>query len=175
MGANSVTRVYTERSWLFPLLLGVQTIGAFIILRKGIPIYRQVVVDASQHIPSPQTLVLGLFAVALIQTAYWIGESLQPAMPQHSYALLAHAVLFVGRLSLIFAGSNFVVVFFAQPEGLHLAIFRLGVLLAVLFSMFCYATGLERLGRTLQEGARKKRELRSKRDSFTQRTQTPKA
>lgn len=135
--------------WIYPLLLAVQTVGAAIILWNGIPIYRQIVADASQHTPKPETLILAVVAVMLIQGAYWLRQRLELPLPQQGNSLLGHLVLFLARLSLIFATAMFSVVFFLQPEGLQISSSRVVALVAVLFSMFCYTLELERLGRAL--------------------------
>src|SRR5262249_19761156 len=134
---------------LYALLLAVQTAGALIILWKGIPIYRQIVADASQHEPQTGTFLWTLAAVALIQTAYWLRLRLHPTLPKGSNALLGHVLPFLARLSLIFTTSSFSVIFFAQPKGLNLPPSRFPALVAVLFSMFCYSQELERLGKAM--------------------------
>ena len=167
MTSNSTTANLRNGQWIYPLLVVLQTVGAAIILWNGIPIYQQIVADASKHMPRPETLVQAIVAVAMIQVAYWFRQRIHPPLPQHNNSLLSHVVLFVGRLSLIFATSMFSVVFFMQPEGLHLSISRIVVLVAVLFSMFCFTLELERLGRALQ-GARERhpeRRLPSKQKS----------
>lgn len=139
-----------SRPWLQALLIAVQTTGAVIVIWNGAPIYRQIVTDASSHQPQEATLVWAGAAVVAMQTCYWWRLRLHPALPRWDSSLCSHIVLFLGRLSFILAAATFSVVFFMRPEGLHLPFSRLALLVAVLFSMFCYTLELERLGKALQ-------------------------
>lgn len=69
---------------------------------------------------------------------------------------MSHLLLFLGRLSFIFGGSIFAVVFFRHLPELDqstdpLLMVRLGLLLfGALFALFCVALELERLGHSLE-------------------------
>jgi hypothetical protein len=135
---------------VYYLLLAMQTGGASIVLINGIPIYRQMAGDFSKHQPQPAVLWWALVSVALIQIAYWLRLRLQPARPQGTHVLTSHLVSFVARLSFILASSTFGVMFFVRFEELSLSPSRISVVLALLFSMFCYTLELDGLARALQ-------------------------
>ena len=107
------------------LLFAMETAGAAIILRVGVPIYRQILLDVSSHVPRVQTIGWATLAIVLIQSGYW-GRWLFP--------------------------SIFSMTFFLRFDELHLTPLRLGILMAVLFSLFCYTQELERLGRRFYPG-----------------------
>jgi len=67
-----------------------------------------------------------------------------------------HLAGFVARLSFILASSTFAVMFFVRFEQLSLPPHRILMVLALLFSLFCYTLELERLARAIQgaEGRR---------------------
>lgn len=133
------------------LLLAVQTIGAFIVLANGVPIYRQMVGDFAKLEQHPGILWWAVAAVALIQAAYWFRVWSQPPMPPGGLLFLGHVAQFAARLSFILASSTFTVVFLARFEQLSLPPQRILMVLALLFSLFCYSLELERLGKALQE------------------------
>jgi cation transport ATPase len=140
----------TGGQWLYVALMAIQTTGAVVILWNVLPIYRQIVADASKHAPQPETLVWSAVAVAMIQSAFWLGRRLHPRLPQGRYLLTGQLVLFFARLCFVLATSTFSVVFVTRPHQLTLPPLRVVMLLAVLFSIFCYTQELERLGRSLQ-------------------------
>ena len=65
--------------------------------------------------------------------------------------MLGHAIQFLGRLSFVFIGGLFGVVFFTRFEQLEFSIWKILFLLAVLFSLFCYTLDLDRLGKAFWE------------------------
>jgi hypothetical protein len=134
--------------WYF-LLLAVQTAGAVIVLVNGVPIYRQMVAGAGRPEPHPGILWWAVAAVTLIQGAYWLRVRLNKALPAGGYTFIGHIAQFVGRLSFIFASSTFTVVFLARFEELSMPPQRVVMVLALLFSLFCYSLELERLARAL--------------------------
>ena len=94
-------------------------------------------------------------AVIAMQAAYWYRLQRIPIPFQDSNAVLSHLLLFLGRLSFIFGGSLFAIVFFRhlpeleQDADVWLMI-RRGLLLAgFLFALFCVTLELERLGRAV--------------------------
>jgi len=132
------------------LLLTAQTVGAAIILVNGMPVYRQMVGDFPNHQPHPGILWWAVVAVIIIQAAYWLRVRLQPPLPWRAHVVIGHLAFFVARLSFIFASSTFTVIFFARFDQLSLPPHRIAMVLALLFSLFCYTLELERLARALQ-------------------------
>lgn len=137
------------------LLVAVQTAGAAIILWNGLPIYRQIVTDFSKHEPRPEILWWAVAAVVMIQGAYWLRVRIRPPLPKRRLLFVGHLSSFAARLSFIFASSSFTVIFLVRFDDLHLTVARVGMLLALLFSMFCYSLELDRLAKALQETTQK--------------------
>jgi hypothetical protein len=88
-----------------------------------------------------------------MQAAYWYRLQCIPIPSQSSNAILNHLLLFLGRLTFIFGGSLFAVVFFRhlpeidQGADIWLMVRRGLQLIASLFALFCVTLELERLGR----------------------------
>lgn len=143
--AKSDTRGAVKYFWCF----AVQALGFSIIVANGVPVYRQIARDFSRHQPHPEVLWWALMAVLLMQTAYWVRVWLRPAMPQRNHVLLAHLVAFVGRLSFVLGSSTFSVLFLVRFEELSWSPPRVMLVLAMLFSIFCFTLELEQLGRSL--------------------------
>jgi hypothetical protein len=129
--------------------VAVQAAGFGLVVVNGAPIYRQMAVDFSKHKPVAGISWWEVASVILIQAAYWLRVWLKPALPQGGNALLAHVVAFVGRLSFILASSTFSIIFLVRFEELSMPLHRLLLLVALLFSVFCFTLELEQLGRAL--------------------------
>ena len=136
-------------AWVRPLLLGVQTIGAGILVRYAVPLYREMAGAPAQHQLSRSILVWTMGAAAMLQAAYWTAQRIGPP-PWHGQVLLSHLVKFVGRVSFMATIAIFSLVFIRRPEDLNLPLSRLLGLLVGVFSMFCYNLELDRVGNALQ-------------------------
>lgn len=146
---SPVTAQSAAISRLYLALFGIQTIGALILLWNGIPLYRQFLAAPGSHEPQVQTLVWGLSSIALIQIGYWSGVRLRPPLPRLRNALLGTVVLFIARISFVFATSVFSVLFITQRSEAIIPVLRYVATLIGLFSLYCYVQEVERLGRTL--------------------------
>ena len=134
--------------WRFPILFGVQTIGAIILFWNAVPLYREILADPAAHESQPENLAWALSSIVLMQAGYWISHRINPPLPQYTNALIGNAILFLARMSFVFATSVFGFVFITQKSGFHIPAFRYIVTLGGLFSLYCYVQELERLGRT---------------------------
>ena len=67
-------------------------------------------------------------------------------------AVAAQAVQFLARLNFIYASAMFSVVFFVKFDELDIRLWKIVLLVAVLFSMFCYSSQLEWIGKALTVG-----------------------
>jgi len=131
------------------LLFAMQTIGAVILFRYAVPLFRQVLLDPGSHVPRTQNLVWSLSAIALMQTGYWIRHRLRPPLPQLRNAFVGHIILFIARMSFVLATSIFGFVFIVRRPELFVPTSRYVVLIVGLFALFCYTQELDRLGRAL--------------------------
>jgi hypothetical protein len=136
---------------LYFSLLAAQTAGAAMVMVNGVPIYRQLTSDFARHQPHPGILWWAVGAVLVIQGAYWLRVRLEPPLPQGGRIILGHLAGFVARLSFIVSSSTFAVIFLVRFEQLSLPPHRVVMLLALLFSMFCWTLELERLAKALHK------------------------
>ena len=96
-----------------------------------------------------------IFTVIAMQAAYWYRLQCVPIPSQGSNTILSHLLLW-GRLTFIFGGSLFGVVFFRhlpeidQGADTWLMLRRGLQLAASLVALFCVTLELERLGRALE-------------------------
>ena len=141
------------RRAVYLLLLAVQTAGAIFFIARELPDFRQLVLFPGEqllYMRSDDFATIG--ALLVMQVAYWYRLHSVPIPFQPSNAILSHLFLFLGRLSFIFGGSLFAVVFFRHFPELDrstdtLLMARRGLLLVVsLFALFCFTLELERLG-----------------------------
>jgi hypothetical protein len=141
---------------VYLLLPTVQLTGALFIVLNGLPEFRHLVAHPGEQLPytpyhNPATIVM----VVAMQAAYWYRLQCVPIPSQGSNTILSHLLLFLGRLTFIFGGSLFAVVFFRhlpeidQGADTWLMLRRGLQLAALLFALFCTTLELERLGRAL--------------------------
>jgi hypothetical protein len=138
-------------------LLAIQIIGALVFIWKELPAFNQLLRNPGQqlpYIPYDDLTTAGILLV--MQLAYWY-RLRRVAIPFQRLNLIAsHLFLFLGRLSFIFGGALFAVVFFRHLPALEddadaLLMIGRGLLLGgALFALFCLTLELERLGRALE-------------------------
>jgi hypothetical protein len=142
---------------VYLILLSIQLTGVLFIVLSGLPEFRQLVAHPGEQLPytsyhNPATI----FIVIAMQAAYWYRLRRVSIPSQVSNTILSHLLLFLGRLTFIFGGSLFAVVFFRHlPEINQDAdtwlMSRRGLqLVASLFALFCATLELERLGRAFE-------------------------
>src|SRR6266516_1534910 len=134
-------------SWL---LFTAESVGALLILWNGVPIYRRLLMGVTEQAGANVFLWVSI-GVAVIQSAYWVRLRCFPPLRFNRQLVLGHAIQFLGRLSFVFIGGLFGVVFFTRFEQLEFSIWKILFLLAVLFSLFCYTFDLDRLGKAFWE------------------------
>ena len=69
--------------------------------------------------------------------------------------MVGHLAAFVARLSFILASSTFAVMFFVRFDQLSLPLHRILLVVALLFSLFCWTLELERLAKALHGAGEK--------------------
>ena len=117
--------------------------------KSGVPIYRQITRDSDGLEPNPQILWWAVASILLIQPAYWLRVRHHPPLPHRGYKVLGTFAYFVARLNFTFASSTFALVFLSRFDQLHFSPMRVFVVMAMLFSLFCYTLELERLARAI--------------------------
>jgi hypothetical protein len=133
------------------LLFATESLGALIILWLGVPIYRRLLMGVTDEQAGAKVFFWASIGVTVIQASYWIRLRCFPPPRFSRQLILGHAIQFLGRLSFVFIGGMFGVVFFTRFQQLEFSVWKVSVLLAVLFSMFCYALDLDRLCKAFSE------------------------
>ncbi|HVV62718.1 MAG TPA: hypothetical protein VHD14_13295 [Pseudolabrys sp.] len=144
------TRTYT-------LLFAMQTLAVVIILWSAEPIYHSIMIAPGQQLEElPHSPVALIASVVLFHCAYWFRLNRVPISVRMHNIFLSHVVLFVGRLSFIFGTAFFAAIVFRHYPALrnitspaHLLLRSLAGI-AILFSLYCYSTELDRLGVALR-------------------------
>jgi hypothetical protein len=138
-------------------LLAVQIIGATFFVCSELPAFGQLALSPGEQLPfGLYDSAISVITLAIMQVAYWYRLLRVPIPFRSSNVFLNHLLLFLGRISFIFAGALFSVVFFRHLPQLHqgtdiLVMTLRGLLLGVsLFSLFCSSLELERLGRAFE-------------------------
>lgn len=128
---------------------------------RELPDFRQLALNPGTQLPYLRTDdFAGLITLVSMQAAYWYRWYRVPIPFRSSNAILNHMFLFLGRITFIFGGSLFAIVFFRHlPElethaDLSLMARRGLLFLGFLFSLFCVTLELERLGHALGENQR---------------------
>jgi len=121
-----------------------------LILWDGLPIYRHLFV--MERIGTSEDKVIMLIAVIAVQAGYWRTFGQIPPFEIPKRIFLGHVLLFLSRLSFIFASSLFALVFYRHPDLLSFSPLLL-LFAAVLFSVFCFTRHLEAIGNLLLRGS----------------------
>ena len=130
------------------ILFLAQSIGAALILRVGVPFYRRALLRTEELQPLGIYVLVGA-CVLLIQASYWPGLRSLPASALGGRPAAGHVLIFLGRLCFVFVSSLFSVIYFVRFEDLDPLPGGYVLLSLALFSMFCYARELERLGNAM--------------------------
>jgi len=131
------------RYWILLLL---ESIGAAIIVIRGIPIYKALLLRYDVPTPESGAPYLGILAIFLIQVPHWYKQNRGsiPIVPKSN--ILSTIIAFIARLFFIFAAAFFSVLFFIRYEiWSNASVFQFFMALAVIFSIFCYCRDLEEL------------------------------
>ena len=158
-GQLGISKLKPRAVYLF--LLSVQLTGALFIILDGLPEFRHLVVHPGEQLPytrydNPAAPVM----IIAMQAAYWYRLQRVSISFRVSNTIVSHLFLFLGRLTFIFGGSLFGVVFFRhlpeinQDADVWLMLKRGLQLAASLFALFCTTLELERLGRAVGAGQR---------------------
>ena len=121
-----------------------EIIGIVLILWDGIPIFRHLL--QFELVGSERDLTILIVATILVQFSYWRYLRYDPPFELPRQQFLAHIVLFISRLVFIFPSAIFSLVVYRYPNVSDVSITRLALMMAVLFSGFCFSRHLEKLG-----------------------------
>ncbi|MEE7448746.1 hypothetical protein MRF4_13545 [Methylobacterium radiotolerans] len=138
-------------------LLVLQTAAACCLVWIDLPIFLRI----ASNLGTPQRLEpwrLAIIAgsVAVLQCCYWTRLRHVPIHVPFQNILVGHLIIFASRVSFFFGGVFFSVIFFRHLPELDVlppigqASAKAFAILTVLFSLFCYALELERLGKAIE-------------------------
>lgn len=139
----------------YAILLAAQTLCAVIMLLNIHASVRLLIENIGMpHLSMRLSVVQLLLAAALGQACYWYRLH-RVALPAIRRNLpLGHLLAFASRIGFIFGSALFSVYFLRHAPVVDLAtvdlVWRGTLLLAILFSLYCYTLELERLGAALQ-------------------------
>ena len=149
------------RTVAYLLLLAAQIIGAVFVMWNALPAFGQLVLNPGNQPPSrPYEDASTIGTLLVMQATYWYRLLRSPIPFRGSSLVLNHLFLFLGRLSFIFGGALFSVVFFRHlpeldPDINILLMARRGLMLVgTLFALFCVTLELERLGHAIGSNRR---------------------
>ena len=125
--------------------------GMALILWDGLPIYRHLFV--MERIGTDEDKAIMLVAAIAVQAGYWSTFPHAPPFDFPKHVFLGHVLLFMSRLSFIFASSLFALVFYRHPDLLSFNPLNLLLFGAVLFSVLCFTRHLEAMGNLFLKGS----------------------
>ncbi|HEY5795723.1 MAG TPA: hypothetical protein VIU82_11970 [Bosea sp. (in: a-proteobacteria)] len=139
----------------YALLLCAQTACAAVMLANIHAGFRILIENiGTPNAPAPAGVLVLLIAAALGQACYWYRLRNVPVPTSYRNIALGHLMAFASRLGFIFGGSLFSVYFLRHAPEMALGpldiAWRGALLIAILFSLYCYTLELERLGGALQ-------------------------
>jgi len=137
------------------LLLAAQTACAAIVLTNIHAAFRILIENiGTPNASTPVSVLQLLIAAALGQLCYWYRLRNVPVPTGYRNIALGHLLAFASRLGFIFGGALFSLYFLRHAPALTLTpldiTWRGALLIAILFSLYCYTLELERLGGALQ-------------------------
>jgi hypothetical protein len=139
----------------YVLFFSIEVAAMALILWDGLPIYRHLIV--LERVATRTDELIMWTAVGAIQFTYWYLLRHEPPFTFQRRALLAHIVLFVSRLSFVFASSLFALVAYRYSNALEFDPRRIVLFIAILFSVFCFSRHLEAIGNLMLKGPPKAR------------------
>jgi Na+-transporting NADH:ubiquinone oxidoreductase subunit NqrB len=136
---------------LFWCLTAVEAAGSQAILWNGIPIYRRLLTSGTEGAGS-QDFVLTTIVVVVMQVAHWVAFQLRPQLQFRRNVFVGHVLVFIGELSLFFINALAVVILFDRGAELHFVLWKVVLLVAVLFAICTYKHRLSELGESMIDG-----------------------
>jgi hypothetical protein len=133
------------KSRQYILLLSLEVAGMVLVMWDGLPIYRHLTTNLERIGTVADEAILWT-AVVAIQFSYWYRLRHDPPFEFPRQAFLAHILLFLSRLSFVFASSLFAFVVYRHSDAFQFRPSKVLLFAAVLFSVFCFSRHLEAIG-----------------------------
>ena len=136
--------------FLFWCLIAAEAAGSQTIMWNGIPLYRRLLSAGTEGAGS-KDFVVATIVVIVMQVAHWLAFRLRPQLQFRRNVVLGHMLVFIGELSMFFVSALAVVILFDRGAELGFVLWKVLLLLAVLFAIFAYKYQLSELGDSLIE------------------------
>lgn len=141
----------------YAVLLAVQTAASVYLFVLVFPTFQHMLSNIGTRMVLPSGFGLKVLSASVIlQCAYWMRYSFVPVASGFQNVVIGHFVQFAGRASFFFASALFSTIFFRHgPEvvGFFASLEVVPwffLIVGMLFSQFCYALELDRLGRSIE-------------------------
>ncbi len=132
----------------FVVLVLIQVICAKTILWSGLPIYRKLL-DGKKDEATAGEILAVIAAVIVMQVAYWSAHRLQPGQKFRQNVLLGKFFQLLAEVSFLFPATLVATVLFDEDIDLKTDWWRMLVLAASLFAMYCYKQQLDFIGTSM--------------------------
>ena len=128
----------------------IEIAGMALILWDGVPLFQHLI--RFERTVTAFDINIMSIAVILIQVTYWASLRHDPPFDLPRQQFIGHVFLLLSRLIFIFAAGVFSLVVYRYPEMFEFSLSKMSLLIAVLFSVFCFSRHLERIGNLLNTG-----------------------
>ena len=155
---ETVSRVFPQigpgaKNVAYWILFAFESGGMIFILWIALPLFRRLSAGPGGYRPgAPLTFPVLVVSLAM-QVSYWSKRSIRPPVRRGHGILAGHLLLFLARLSFIFAGANLSLVLFRRFADTAVSPVGLLVLFFASFAQFCYVRELEALARIVEGGS----------------------
>src|SRR5262245_10836968 len=140
------------RNVAYWVLFALESGGMIFILWIALPVYQKLSAGPGGYRPgAPLTFPVFIVSLAM-QLSYWSKRSIRPPVQRGHNVLGGHLLLFLARLSFIFAGANLSLLLFRRIMDTTVSAFGILVLFFASFAQFCYVRELEALARIVEGG-----------------------
>ena len=138
----------TAESAGFWTLFVVQTAALFVLASYAIPVYRLLFVGPGLAEPAASARLPLFCAATLMQICYWSRRRFLSVPRLRRDDLSGHLLLFISRSLFVSSATFLPIAFFVRSTDTVPSPFGVVLVPLVLFAVFCYASEVERLGRT---------------------------
>jgi hypothetical protein len=152
-GISVIPAGFRSRRIRYWTLFAVESAGLLYIIVEALPLYRALLRGPVGDRPGFHLLVPMASATAVMQACYWTKRKIRMRLRHDDNPFLGHVLLFVSRLSFIFAVAAFSLMMFTRSMDTATSPVGIAVLVAATFAQFCYARELEVLGRRMDRDA----------------------
>ncbi len=141
----------TRDKILFWCLIAAEAAGSQAILWNGIPIYRRLLSPGTEG-ADPKNFIRAAIVVIVMQVVHWVAFRLRPHLRFRRNVFLGYVLVFIGELSMFFISALAVVTLIDRGAELDFVLWKVLVLVALLFAIFSYKYQLGKLGDSIIEG-----------------------